>query len=307
MQEPHTDSERPRVGVSSCLLGQPVRFNGGHKQHRWLTGELAEYVDWVPFCPEVEIGLGVPREPIHLTADGRLVGRDSGSEHSPAMDCLPLPFCIDGYVFKAKSPSCGIRGLPRYSPEGQVTDRAGQGRYARRVLEAFPLLAVEDEGRLSDERLREAFTERLFATARLRRLLAGKRGPRELTDFHARHKLQLMAHDPAVCREAGQALAGPGDASRYADLFRAAFGRRATRGRHAHVLQYAYGHISRDLDKGKRSDFLDRVDAYRHGEVPLSIPVALLEHHAISGAMPWLAGQTYLRPYPQALRLRHGI
>ena len=165
--------ERPRVGVSSCLLGEEVRFNGGHKRFRFLTDELDPYVDWVPYCPEVEIGLGTPREPIRLTVDGRLVNRGGTLDHTALMAALPLPLGVDGYVFKAKSPSCGVRGIPRYRSSGEASGAVGPGLYASRVMASFPLLAVEDEGRLNDAGLREAFVERVFAAARLRALLSG--------------------------------------------------------------------------------------------------------------------------------------
>ena len=171
---------RPRVGVSSCLLGEEVRFNGGHKRYRFLTDELGRYVDWVPYCPEMEIGLGTPREPIRLTAAGRLVNRGGTADHTAAMTALPLPADLDGYVFKAKSPSCGIRAIPRYRDDGHPADQAGRGLYAARVLSAFPLLAAEDEGRLNDPGLREAFTERIFAAARLRSLFGGPWSARDL-------------------------------------------------------------------------------------------------------------------------------
>src|SRR6266705_2752969 len=193
---------RPRVGVSSCLLGEEVRFNGGHKRYRFLTDELGPHVDWVPYCPEVSIGLGTPREPIRLTADARL----------------------DGYVFKAKSPSCGIRAIPRYGADGVAAGHDGRGLYADRVLTAFPLLTVEDEGRLNDAGLREAFCERIFATAQLRSLFSGPWSAGDLVAFHARHKLQLLAHDPARYRAAGRVAAGGGPRAEaaYRDLFLAA-------------------------------------------------------------------------------------
>jgi uncharacterized protein YbbK (DUF523 family) len=188
---------RPRVGVSSCLLGEEVRFNGGHKRYRFLTDELDPYVDWVPYCPEMEIGLGTPRDAIRLTAAGRLVNRGGTADHTAAMAALPLPADLDGYVFKAKSPSCAIHAIPRYRDDGHPADHAGRGLYAQRVLTRFPLLAAEDEGRLNDPGLREAFAERIFAAARLRTLLAGPWEAGDLVAFHARHKLQMLAHDPA--------------------------------------------------------------------------------------------------------------
>ena len=206
---------RPQVGVSSCLLGEEVRFNGGHKRYRFLTDELGPYVDWVPYCPEVSIGLGTPREPIRLTADGRLVNRSGTADHTAAMAALPRPAeGLDGYVFKAKSPSCGIRAIPRYGQDGLAARHDGRGLYADRVLTMFPLLAVEDEGRLNDAGLREAFCERIFATARLRSLFSGSWSAGDLVAFHARHKLQLLAHDPARYRAAGRVVAGAGPSSR---------------------------------------------------------------------------------------------
>jgi uncharacterized protein YbgA (DUF1722 family)/uncharacterized protein YbbK (DUF523 family) len=307
---PDDKDARPRLGVSSCLLGEEVRFNGGHKRYRFLTDELARYVDWVPYCPEVEIGLGVPRETIRLTADGRLVNRGGTADHTAAMTGLPLPDALDGYVFKAKSPSCGIHAIPRYRDDGRPADHSGRGLYADRVIRAFPLLAVEDEGRLNDAGLREAFTERIFAAARLRALLAGAWQPRDLVAFHARHKLQLLAHDPVRYREAGRVVAAAGSASpqrtslAYRDLFCAAMAGRPSRGRNANALLHAYSRIGRELDRPRRDDLVARIDAYRRGEDPLSVPVALLAHYATGGHLPWLAEQTYLRPFPAGLLAR---
>ncbi len=312
---------RPRVGVSSCLLGEEVRFNGGHKRYRFLTDDLDRYVDWVPYCPEMEIGLGTPRETIRLTAGGRLVNRGGTADHTAAMAALPLPADLDGYVFKAKSPSCGIRAIPRYRDDRQGDDRqgddrravdhAGRGLYAARVLSAFALLAAEDEGRLNDTGLREAFVERIFAAARLRSFLAGAWSAGDLVAFHARHKLQMLAHDPARYRSAGRVVAAAGTAPReqtalaYRDVFLAAMASPATRGRHANALQHAYSRIGRDLDRPRRHDLVARIDAYRRGEEPLSVPIALLAHYALG--LPWLAEQTYLRPFPPDLRLRHSV
>ncbi len=300
----------PRVGVSSCLLGEEVRFNGGHKRYRFLTDSLDPYVDWVPYCPEMEIGLGTPREAIRLTTGGRLVNRGGTADHTAAMAALPLPADLDGYVFKAKSPSCGIRAIPRYRDDGRAAG-AGPGLYAARVLSAFPLLAVEDEGRLNDPGLREEFVERIFATARLRSFLGGPWSAGDLVAFHARHKLQMLAHDPARYRSAGRVVAAAGAAPReqaalaYRDVFLAAMAVKATRGRHANALQHAYSRIGRELDRPRRHDLVARIEAYRRGEEPLSVPIALLAHYALG--LPWLAEQTYLRPFPPDLRLRHSV
>ena len=305
------ESARPRLGVSSCLLGEEVRFNGGHKRFRFLTDELAPFVDWVPYCPEIEIGLGTPREAIRLTAAGRLVNRGGTLDHTEAMAGLPLPSGLDGYVFKAKSPSCGIFSIPRYRPDGQPADHGGRGLYAERVLRESPLLAAEDEGRLNDAGLREAFVERVFAAARLRSLVGVPWEPRDLVGFHARHKLQLLAHDPSRYAEAGRVVATAGSSPRagaaYREVFLAAMAERATRGRHANALQHAYSRVGRKLDRARRDDLVARIDSYRRGEVPLSVPVALLAHYASGGELPWLAEQTYLAPFPAALRLRNRV
>ena len=293
----------------------------GTSAYRFLTDELDRYVDWVPYCPEMEIGLGTPREAIRLTTAGRLVNRGGTADHTAAMAALPLPADLDGYVFKAKSPSCGIRAIPRYrdneqrdngrGDEGRAADHAGRGLYAARVLGAFPLLAAEDEGRLNDPGLREAFVERIFAAARLRSFLAGPWSAGDLVAFHARHKLQMLAHDPARYRSAGRVVAAAGTAPReqtavtYRDLFLAAMASPATRGRHANALQHAYSRIGRELDRPRRHDLVARIDAYRRGEEPLSVPIALLAHYALG--LPWLAEQTYLRPFPPDLRLRHSV
>ena len=248
--------ERPRVGVSSCLLGALVRFNGGHKRHRFLTDELDSYVDWVPYCPEIEIGLGAPREPIQLTADHRLVNRNGTADHTVAMAALSLPSDVDGYVFKAKSPSCGVRDIPRYRSDGQASGVVGPGLYAERVMAALPLLAVEDDGRLSDAGLREAFLERVFAAARLRSLLAGPWERADLVAFHARHELQLLAHDPVRCRSAGRVVTGVASLAEtgatYQELFLGAMCSPATRGRNADALRHAYSRIGRMLSPPRR-------------------------------------------------------
>lgn len=306
-------SVRPRVGVSSCLLGEPVRFNGGHSRCRFLADELGPYVDWVPYCPEMEIGLGTPRETLRLTADGRLVSRSGDADHTAAMAALPLPAGLDGYVFKAKSPSCGVHGIARYAQGGQPSDHRGRGVFAQRMIARFPLLPAEDEGRLNDAVLREEFTERVFAFARLRGLFGALWEPRDLVSFHARHKLQLLAHDPARYRRAGRVVATAGSAPRevteaaYRDVFQAAMTARASRGRNANALHHAFSRISRELGDRRRADLLARIESYRRGTDPLSVPIAILAHYASDGEMPWLAGQTYLAPFPDALRLRHSV
>ncbi|WP_315987423.1 DUF523 and DUF1722 domain-containing protein [Actinomadura sp. HBU206391] len=297
---------RPRIGVSSCLLGEEVRYNGGHSRSRFLTDELGPYVDWVPYCPEMAIGLGTPRETVRLTDDGRLVNRSGTADHTTAMAGLPLPGDLDGYVFKAKSPTCGLRGIPRYRENGHPADRRGRGVYSQRLVEACPELPVEDEGRLNDPVLRERFVERIFAHARLRELFAGGWHARELVDFHTRHKLQILAHDPARYRTAGRIVASAGarppaeTEAEYRQVFAAALATKATLGRNANALQHAFSQISEFLDDTRRHDIVARIEAYRRGLVPLCVPVALLAHHADGEGLSWVSQQSYLAPSPLA-------
>jgi uncharacterized protein YbgA (DUF1722 family)/uncharacterized protein YbbK (DUF523 family) len=299
--------------VSSCLLGEPVRFNGGHSRCRFLTDELGAHAEWVPCCPELAIGLGSPRETLRLTTAGRLVNRSGTADHTAAVAAVPLPPGLDGYVFKSRSPTCGVHGIARYGDGGQPADHRGRGVFAQRLMAAFPLLPVEEDGRLNDDLLREVFAERVFAAARLRELLSGPWRACDLIAFHARHKLQLLAHDPGRYLLAGQVAADAGrrpraeTAAAYRGLFCTAMAAKPSRGRHANALQHAVGRVGKDLDRARREDLLTHIEAYRRGQAPLSVPVALLAHHASSGALPWLAGQTYLQPFPAELRLRHSV
>jgi uncharacterized protein YbgA (DUF1722 family)/uncharacterized protein YbbK (DUF523 family) len=310
----HDEQVRPRIGVSSCLLGERVRFNGGHSRDRFLTDHLARYVDWVPVCPEVEIGLGAPRESLRLTSAGRLTGR-GGADHTGAVAALAERRRADldglsGYVVKSRSPSCGLSSVRVHSGDAIIAGN-GRGVFAARVLAADPLLPAEESGRLNDPLLRESFVEQVFARARLQRLFRAGWRLRDLVGFHARHKLQLMAHDPAGTRQAGHLVAfasgQPGDEVRagYAALFGRVLARRVSRDRHVNALHHAFGLVSEVLDDTRRHDILDTIDAYRRGELPLSVPVTLLRHHAEGCGAGYLAGQTYLDPFPAALGLRN--
>ncbi|WP_443728994.1 YbgA family protein [Sphaerisporangium krabiense] len=310
---------RPRLAVSSCLLGDPVRFNGGHSRDRFLTTELSQYVDWLRICPEMEIGLGTPRETLRLerSPDGpRLVTRRGRADLTAPMRSLATARAaaldVDGYVFKAKSPSCGIHGIPLYAGDG-VVDRRNRGLFAGAVIDAHPSLAVEDEGRLRDAALREAFVERIFAAARLRSLLAGPWRPRDLVAFHARHKMQVLAHAPEAYRALGRLVATAGTAPReplarsYARAFRAALARKATVGRNVNVLYHCLGMISERLDRARRADLVEVIESYQAHQVALSVPVTLLRHHARGENAAYVYDQSYLTPYPDPLRLRNHV
>ncbi|WP_241661396.1 YbgA family protein [Thermomonospora catenispora] len=310
---------RPRLAVSSCLLGAPVRYNGGHSRDRFLTDQLSRHVDWVPVCPEMEIGLGAPRPTLRLLTDGRLVTKDGSADHTAAMtrlaeERIPLLEGLDGYVLKSRSPSCGLRNLPRYAPgspdghdDGRPADRRGRGLFADLICDALPELPAEEDGRLRDPRLREHFIERVFAQARLRELFSGGWRPRDLVEFHGRHKMQLLAHAPVGYRETGRivAQAGARDPAEleadYRRAFTAALAVRADRGRHVNALQHVLGFVSGRLDAVRRRDILAAIEAYHCGRAPLSVPIALLRHHAEGEGLGYLSRQTYLDPFPADL------
>ena len=316
---------RPRLAVSSCLLGAPVRYNGGHSRDRFLTDQLAPHVDWVPVCPEMEIGLGAPRPTLRLLTDGRLVSGTDDRDHGAAMARLaqtriPDFTGLDGYILKSRSPSCGLTGLPRYASgrggertDGQPVDRAGRGAWARLVLDALPHLPVEEEGRLRDPVLREHFVERVFAHARLREFFDGDWTPGGLVDFHSRHKLQILAHDPDGYRRMGRIVAQAGVRDRraleaeYRRAFNEILAIRAGRGRHENALLHVLGPMSNRLDRSRRHDIVATIEAYRRGETPLSVPIALLRHDAEGVGHDYLARQTYLDPFPADLVPRHHV
>lgn len=278
-------------------------------------------MDWLPACPEAVIGLGVPRPTLCLEdSEGaaRVISSADGTDHSDDLanvaDRHLVRLCrADGYVLKNKSPSCGLFSLPVFDGSGDRLRGTGRGAFADRLTTLLPALPVEEQGRLSDAVLREHFVERVFAHARLRALLESAWAARDLVAFHARHKLQLMAHSPDGYRETGRivARAGPHDheetAVAYAEAFHRVLAVKTSRGKHANALQHPFGMISPLLDDTRRHDLLDGIEDYRRGDAPLSLPVALLRHHCTAEGVTWAGEQTYLRPYPETLRLRHPV
>lgn len=315
--------ERVRLGISSCLLGEEVRFDGGHKKEDFLLYTLAPHVEWLPVCPEVEMGMGIPREAIRLVGEPdspRLVAPKSGIDHTKAMKTWTRRRLsqlaqedLDGYVLKKDSPSCGLFRVRVYHENGQIS-RAGAGIYALELAERFPTLPIEEEGRLRDARLRENFIERIFAHNRWRRFRQGRPRPSGLVAFHTRHKLSLMAHSPQAQRDLGRlvASAGSGDFAAtldaYGEGFMKALKTIATPRRHANVLQHAMGFLKGKLDREDRDELLELIESYRNEIVPLIVPVTLLRHHIRRADVPdWLHSQEYLDPYPAELMVRNHV
>jgi uncharacterized protein YbgA (DUF1722 family)/uncharacterized protein YbbK (DUF523 family) len=310
-----------KLGISACLLGQKVRHDGGHKRDAFLTDLLGRFVTFVPVCPEVELGMGTPREPIRLErgpAGVRLVAPGSGKDHTAAMRRYAerrvaelSAHELSGYVLKQDSPSCGME---RVRVWGRGTPaRDGRGAFAAVLTERHPLLPVEEEGRLQDPALRESFVERVFAYHRLRTALGSRFGVGDLVRFHTAEKLLVLAHHPEAYRRLGRVVAGAKRLARdelrrrYSELYMSALARLATRGRHANVLQHMAGHLVDLASADDRAELSEVIDAYRRGLVPLVVPVTLLRHHVRRHGVTYLAQQRYLDPHPAELMLRNHV
>jgi uncharacterized protein YbgA (DUF1722 family)/uncharacterized protein YbbK (DUF523 family) len=311
-----------RIGISSCLLGQQVRFDGGHKRDAFLVDTLGPFVEWVPVCPEVELGLGTPREALRLIRhedDVRMVNTRSGRDITQAMqhwarkraDALSDER-LAGYVLKKDSPSCGMERVKIYE-DGGMPKRSGRGLFAEALMLRFPDLPVEEEGRLSDPRLRENFVERVFAYARLRAFFETRWRVGDLVRFHSAHKLVLLSHSPADYASLGRLVAEAAAAGRreleagYRALFTHALSTLATARKHTNVLMHMLGYFKRTLDDEARAELLGSIEDYRKGLLPLVVPLTLLRHHVRQQHVEYLASQIYLDPHPKELMLRNHV
>lgn len=307
---------RPAIGVSSCLMGEHVRFDSGHKRDRYLTDVLAQFVTCVPRCPEMGIGLGTPREPIHLvdaggTTDawgvrsGWAVGdrlREYGDRQVRELEG------ISGYLFKSKSPSCGLHRIPLYTAEGRRTHRKAHGLYAQQFISAMPWLPVEDEGRLNDAGLRDNFLVRVYTLDRLQRTLLRPRPTAgALVDFHTDHKYLLLAHNPAAYKRLGQLVAQAGTKPldelvlQYRDELMDALSRPSRIPLHVNVLQHLLGYLSDRLDRDDRAELVGAIEAFRTGNLPWVAVRMLMRHHFRRHPHDFINRQVYLAPYPDEL------
>ena len=310
-----------RLGVSSCLLGNAVRYDGGHEKDAFVTGVLGRFVTFVPACPEVEVGMGTPRETVRLVRLGggvRMIGHRSETDHTDAMRrwaegrvrrLEAEDLC--GWVLKKDSPSCGMERVKVHS-KGAVT-RSGRGLFAQALMERMPLLPVEEEGRLDDPRLRENFIERVFAYRRLKDLLAPRWTVGDLVRFHTAEKLLLLAHDPAAYRALGRLVAAAKVQPRaevargYGEAYMRALAKLATPGKHANVLQHMAGHLEDLLPAEEKQELHQAIGDFRRGLLPLVVPLTLLRHHVRRHRVSYLQGQTYLEPDPRELMLRNHV
>ncbi|UCE88041.1 MAG: DUF523 and DUF1722 domain-containing protein [Deltaproteobacteria bacterium] len=309
-----------RLGISSCLLGQEVRFDGGHKRSRFLTDILGPFVEWVPICPEVEVGMGIPRETVRLVRQGddvRMVAPKSEVDWTDRMNryaqrrVRALPKLeLSGYVLKKDSPSCGFTRVRVYGAKG-MPEKKGRGLFAAELVDAFPHLPVEDEGRLNDPVLRENFIERIFAYRRLRDRFQGRWTLGEVVAFHAAHKLQIMSHSPKAYTELGR-LVGEGKKlprdelrARYEEGFMTALSAHATVRRNVNTLHHIMGYFKKSLAGRAKQELLGLIEDYRSGLVPLVVPLTLVRHYVAEFDIAYLQDQHYLEPHPKELMLRN--
>ena len=314
--------EKIKLGISSCLLGNPVRYDGGHKLDRFLTDTLGKYVDYVPVCPEVECGLGIPRKSMRLEGNPdspRLIVTTTRDDMTERMESFARKRVVElekedvcGFIFKSDSPSSGMERVKIYN-EKSMPVKNGVGIFAKIFMEHFPLLPVEDEGRLHDPGLRENFIERIFALKRWRETLSAKNFKKSLIDFHTKHKLLILAHSTKHYQMMGKLVAAQKNFSakdiqkQYQDLLLEALKNKATPAKHVNVLQHMMGYFKEQLSGDEKKELLELIHAYRDGYIPLIVPVTLISHYVRKYDEPYLKEQAYLNPHPSELQLRNHV
>ena len=314
--------EKIRIGISRCLLGEAVRYDGGHAHDRYLTGTLGQYMEYVPVCPELEAGFGLPREPLHLEGDPdspRLITVKTKLDFTDAMtawagrrvrELEKEDLC--GFIFKSKSPSSGMERVKVYTEKGMPVKR-GVGLFARAFMEHFPLIPAEEEGRLHDPGLRENFIERIFTLYRWRKTLKGQKTPVKLVAFHTGHKLLILSHSTTHYREMGSLVARiKGEKisevyARYGDLLMEALRLKATVRKQTNVLQHIMGYFKKQLTADEKQELLEVIKDFHDGLTPLIAPVTLFNHYVRKYRQPYLKDQVYLSPHPTELKLRNHV
>jgi uncharacterized protein YbgA (DUF1722 family)/uncharacterized protein YbbK (DUF523 family) len=310
------------IGISTCLLGENVRYNGGHALDRFLRDTLGKYVEYVPVCPEVECGFGIPRETFRLVGDPkepRLVTSHTGVDHTERMEAWARKRVgelendgLCGFIFKSDSPSSGMERVKVYDEKG-VPRKIGAGVFARIFMEHFPLTPVEEDGRLHDPILRENFIERIFTYRRYREVMEGKKDIGNLVEFHTMNKLLLMAHSPKHLQQMGQLVAHAKQLSKkefitqYEKLLMEAMSLKPSTAKHTNVLHHIMGYFKKDLSTDEKQELLEVVDEYRKGLIPLIVPVTLMNHYVRKYDEAYLKEQVYLNPHPLELQLRNHV
>jgi uncharacterized protein YbgA (DUF1722 family)/uncharacterized protein YbbK (DUF523 family) len=313
---------KPKLGISACLLGQKVRFDGGHKREQFLTDLFGRFVEWIPICPEVEVGMGVPRESVRLVgtpSNPKMIAEKSGRDWTAAMSQFAAKrlrdmaeISLSGYILKKNSPSCGMERVRVYSSKG-MPERQGRGLFAAALMKQWPLLPIEEEGRLNDLKLRENFIERVFAYHRWQQASAQRKSLGALVRFHTRHKYLLLAHSQSHYRELGKLVATAKKRSLgalyddYGMVFMEALAVHATEKTHANVLDHMMGYFSKQLTASERQELLQLISDFRHQLIPLIAPITLVRHYTKKYQVEYLQGQLYLEPNPKELMLRNHV
>lgn len=319
MQHPH----KIQIGISSCLIGREVRFDGSHKRDGWIVQSLGEYFEFLPFCPEVGIGLGVPRPPIHLIRNGQSLAavniKDHSLDHTLSLQqyaqsvVLPLQN-VSGFILKKNSPSCGMERVKVYNSNkpNLPPERNGIGIFAQQLQQLLPLLPLEEEGRLCDPILRENFIGRIYVYHRWQTLNTIQLTPARLVNFHADHKYIFMAHDQHQAKILGNLVAQAGVsenltvlAQDYIRIVMQMLAKPVSRGQHSNVLYHLLGYLRNHLDAQDRQEMVELIEQYQTGLVPLIVPITLLKHHFKHHPQPYIERQHYLNPHPGELMLRN--
>jgi uncharacterized protein YbgA (DUF1722 family)/uncharacterized protein YbbK (DUF523 family) len=314
--------EKIRLGISSCLLGENVRYDGWNRHDRFLTDTLGQYVEYIPVCPEVGCGLPAPREAMRLEGDSdspRLMTIRTRQDMTDRMQAWSRKRVKElekdglcGYIFKNDSPSCGTERVKVYNEKG-IPVKKGVGMFARAFMKHFPLLPVEDDGRLNDPILRENFIQRIFVFKKWREMMMERQGRGRLVDFHARHKLLILSHSPGHCRLMGRLIAKANEIpikelyGQYQSILMEALLVKATPKKNANVLMHIMGYFKKELTSGEKQELLDLINNYREGRFPLIVPVTLIRHYVRKYNQPYLKEQVYLNPHPLELQLRNHV
>lgn len=316
------EEEKIRIGISTCLLGENVRYDGGHRRDRLITDTIGQFVEFVPVCPEMECGLGVPRESMHLEGDPespRLITSRTRIDHTERMTTWARTRVKEleaedlcGFIFKSNSPSSGMERVRVYNEKG-MPQKKGVGMFARAFMDHFPLIPVEEDGRLHDIRLRENFIERIFALKRWRELLDRNQSTGKLVAFHTQHKLLILSHSPKHSRILGKLVAEakniPAEQlySQYEMLLMEALRLKTTIKKNINVLQHMMGYFKKQLSADEKQELLEVIHEYREGFIPLIVPITLIKHYVRKYDQPYLKQQIYLNPHPVELKLRNHV
>ena len=314
--------EKIKLGISTCLLGLNVRYDGGHKLDQFLTDTLGQYVEYVPVCPEVECGLPVPRESMHLEGNPdspHLITSHTKQDMTNRMVLWAQKRVAEmeredlcGFIFKSNSPSSGMERIRVYN-EKRIPVKKGVGIFARIFMNHFPLLPVEDEGRLHDPELRESFIERIFTLKRWREALAKKESRGIVVDFHTKHKLLILSHSPKHHQAMGKLVAKAKDLplkelySQYQTLLMEALKLKTTSKKNSNVLMHMMGYFKEQLSSDEKKELLEVIDFYRKGHIPLIVPITLINHYVRKYEQPYLKEQIYPNPHPLELQLRNHV